>query len=81
MNTNSYSYSCTRLLDDTGRCRWSTNTDEPLLFVKSGSNKLDILDAEKKVLTLKKSISFGSCNLSKSLFSLFLTFYSFIMQN
>lgn len=43
-------------LDWLGRCRWSTNSDEPLLFVKYHDNLLDILDVEKKVLTLKSSI-------------------------
>ena len=51
-------------LDYSGRCRWSTNSDEPLLFVKYDGNQLNILDVEKKVLTLKNSIqteSKGKC--------------------
>lgn len=43
-------------LDALCRCRWSTNPDEPLLFVKYKEyrgSKLNILDAEKIALTLK----------------------------
>ena len=40
-------------LDETGRCRWSSNPDEPLLYVKYDRAFLNILDTEKKVLILK----------------------------
>ena len=39
-----------------GRCRWSSNPDEPLLFVKYDANRLNILDIEKKALILKDPI-------------------------
>ena len=41
--------------DTEGRCRWTTNPEEPLLFVKYGLNKLNIIDTEKKALTLKST--------------------------
>lgn len=44
------------LLDSYGRCRWSTNVGEPLVFVKYGETHLNILDIEKKALTLKSSV-------------------------
>ena len=40
-------------LDHFGRCRWSSNSGEPLLFVKYDNNQLNVLDVEKKALTLK----------------------------
>ena len=43
-------------LDDRGRCRWSTDAGEPILFVKHDWNKLNILDVEKKALVLKNSV-------------------------
>ena len=43
-------------LDIYGRCRWTTNADEPLLFVKYDINLLNILDVEKKTLTLKMAV-------------------------
>ena len=48
-------------LDDSGRCRWSTLTDEPILFVKYGSDKLNILDTEEKLLILKNSVQLDEC--------------------
>lgn len=54
------------LLDDSGRCRWSTNSGEPILFTKYENNRLNILDIEKKVSLLKEPIQFekeGNCNL------------------
>ena len=39
-----------------GRCRWSINADEPLLFVKYDWRLLNILDAEKKALILKSPV-------------------------
>ena len=44
-------------LDFTGRLRWSTNAGEPLLFMKYSGNKLNLLDVEKKALTLNEAIS------------------------
>ena len=52
----SYTNSYTNFLDCVGRCRWSTNTGESLLYVKYAQNKLNTLDVEKKTLTLKDSI-------------------------
>ena len=43
-------------LDDHGRCRWCTNKGESFLFVKYGLNKVNILDVEKKALTLESPI-------------------------
>lgn len=43
-------------LDDLGRCRWSTNVGEDILFVKYDRVNLNMLDVEKKALTLKYSI-------------------------
>ena len=54
------------LLDDSGRCRWSTNSGEPILFTKYENNRLNILDIEKKVSLLKEPIQFekeGNCGL------------------
>lgn len=45
------------ILDAWGRCRWSTNTDEPLLFVKYYFDKLNILDSEKKGWILAKPVA------------------------
>ena len=44
-------------LDAWSRCRWSTNTEEPFLFIKYDRNQLNVLDTEKKCLTLKDSVS------------------------
>lgn len=43
-------------IDGASRCRWSTNIGEPYLFLKYEFNLLNILDTEKKVLTLKESL-------------------------
>lgn len=50
--------------DNVGRCRWSTNPSESLLFVKSNHNRLNILDAEKKVMMLQKPVPLekNGCN-------------------
>ena len=37
-------------------CRWSPNTEEPLLFVKYDQHRLNILDVEKKAFILKEPI-------------------------
>lgn len=39
--------------DETGRCRWSTHSGEPLLFIKYDKRMLNIVDTEKKVFILK----------------------------
>lgn len=66
-------------LEPHGRCRWSTNSGESLLFVKSENDKLNILDAEKKVFTLKKPASLSpDCNLNKPKF--FFSFISYSMS-
>ena len=53
-------------VDSLGRCRWSTNPAEPLLFVKYDYRQLNILDVEKKALTLKEPVQIesdeGNCN-------------------
>jgi hypothetical protein len=43
-------------IDNYSRCRWSTNSDEPFLFVMHTWKQLNILDIEKKALTLKESL-------------------------
>lgn len=35
-------------LDVEGRCRWSINSEEPLLFIKYDRNQLNVLDVEKR---------------------------------
>lgn len=44
------------VLDPYGRCKWSTNASEPLLFVKYDCNKLNILDIEKRTPIFKNTI-------------------------
>ena len=39
-------------LDPIVRCRWSTNSADPSLFIKYDKNKLNILDAEQQKLIL-----------------------------
>ncbi len=51
-----FSCSYNRSFDSSGCCRWSTNADEPLLFVKYDIIMLNILDVEKKTLTLTNEI-------------------------
>ena len=48
-------------LDLAGRCKWSTNAGEPLLFVKYDDNQLNIMDAEEKALILKSPIQLDEC--------------------
>ena len=67
-----YNYS----LDDVGRCRWSSNPDEPLLYVKHDGNLLNILDTEKKALILKSPVEIESmCKHIRVLFLFFLFFH------
>ena len=54
--SSSYDYS----LDGWGRCRWSSNPDEPLLFVKYDHRRLNILDTEKKAFVLKGPVEIES---------------------
>lgn len=42
-------------LDRFGRCRWSTNIDEPLVYIKY-DNELKVLDTVKNALIPKKKI-------------------------
>ena len=66
-------------LDSFGRCRWSTNTDEPLLFIKYRVYLLYILDAEKKALTSKRPIELDpDRDYSFSLFYLFSSLYNVV---
>ena len=61
---SNFSYSYHVSLDGSGRCRWGPNTDEPLLFIKYNETQLNILDVEKKILTLKDPIQMDKCNCS-----------------
>lgn len=56
--------------DNWALSRWSTNAGEPFLFVKYDMNQLNILDVEKKILTMRQSIQLekiGNCNLFHAL--------------
>ena len=44
------------LLDNWALCRWSTNTGESHLYIKSEVSKLNVFDVEKKTLTLTAPI-------------------------
>ena len=67
---SNFSYSSgTYSSDYYGRCRWSINTGESLIFVKYDMNKLNIIDTEKKVLTLKQPLQVDTSNFRKALFS------------
>lgn len=61
------------LLDWLDRCRWSTNSGEPLIFVKYDRDRLNILDVEKKALTLKNPVQLekDECKYFASCFSSF----------
>ena len=73
-----FSYS----LDYAGRCRWSTNTGESLLFVKYDDNILNILDVDKQVFILKEPVQLDPGNCSSRNFALFSLRWSlFIMQS
>lgn len=61
---------CCNAKDIVGRCRWSTNAGEPFLFVKYNSDKFDIIDVEKKILTMKNPShreKFGNLSLLPSI--------------
>lgn len=47
---------CISSADEFGRCRWNTNAEEPMIFIKYQANRLNILDVEKQVLTLKNDV-------------------------
>ena len=67
-------------IDEHGRCRWSTNKGEPLLFVKYDPKKLNMLDVETGALHLKDPVLLEKtkkCNIA-SFFSLFHLFLSFL---
>ena len=49
-------------LDKYTRCRWSSNADDPSLFVKYDRNKLNILDAEKQAQILNIPFACDGCN-------------------
>ena len=49
-------------LDVFGRCRWSTNVGEPSVYVKYMKTNLNILDVEKKALTLKTPIQLDTAS-------------------
>ena len=67
VSISNFSYSCIQDCNDFGKCRWSTNPDEPLLFVRHYHDALNILDIEKKTLTLKESIPLTQyCNFSRN---------------
>ena len=59
------------------RSRWSTNADESLIFVKYNRRQLNILDAEKKTLTLKSPVELDRGTCSYILFFLFCEFKFF----
>lgn len=50
-----YYFYFTKNIDPFGRCRWSLNVEEHILFMKWYTNRLNILDVEKKELTLKSN--------------------------
>lgn len=58
MNISIYFY--TYYSDGYGRCKWTTNTEEPSLFLKYSDSKLNIFDIEKKTLLLKDPIPLRS---------------------
>ena len=67
VSISNFSYSYIQDCNDFGKCRWSTNPDEPLLFVRHYHDALNILDIEKKTLTLKESIPLTQyCNFSRN---------------
>ena len=55
-------------LDHLGRCRWSTSTGEPLLFVKYDGYRLNVLDVEKKLLIFKESVQLSPRGLKETMF-------------
>lgn len=67
---------CTKSLDSDGRCQWSSNSGEPLLYVKHHLNDLNILDAVRNCFILKETFELDNndgegCNKFFSLITLF----------
>ena len=60
------------LLDDYARCRWSSSSGNPLLYIKYDEKYLNALDVEKKTLTLKNPVELERfqdlCNLNIHLY-------------
>ena len=60
------------LLDDYARCRWSSSSGNPLLYIKYDEKYLNALDVEKKTLTLKNPVELERfqdlCNLNIRLY-------------
>ena len=53
-------------LDNGDRCRWISNSEEQLLYMKYDLNLLNVLDTQKGILTLDTQIFFekakdGNC--------------------
>ena len=70
-------------LDSLARCRWSSNPDEPLLYVKYDERFLNILDVEKKALILKSPVEIESeeGRHNSVLFLLFLFFFQLVKED
>lgn len=45
-----------RFVDAWGRCKWSPNIGEPVLFIKYEMIQLNLLDCEKKSFILKEPV-------------------------
>ena len=54
-----YFWSLRIYLDGAGRCRWSTNKGESLLYLKYNESRLNILDVEKEMFALKEPFRLG----------------------
>ena len=65
-------------LDYFGRCRWSTLSGEPLLFIKYDDGKLNIIDTEKKGLILKDSVQLKGSELRSTHIHLYCFSYTLI---
>ena len=66
-------------LESPNRCRWTTHSDEPLLFVKRDEGFLDILDVERKDFILKEPIQMDEGMRISWLFDYF--FFSLDLSN
>ena len=67
------------ILDDYARCRWSTNSGEPMLYVKYDDKLLNIMDTEKKILILKDLVGFDRGNLCNFIAVFSIAFISFLI--
>ena len=65
LTASKFSYCYNYSLDNWNRCRWSSNPDEPLLYVKYDWRLLNILDVEKQVLILKSQVDIEPQSYSK----------------